>query len=175
MTSTMTSDGVRGRSRFVAWGIMTRGTRLSAGALLLLTLTIEFGGTFILRVTTGHGPVASGTLAASLFRAGHGHAGALVLLALVAYSYVDEAQLGESAKRLVRRAMFLAPLLVSAGFFGAGKVAESGADPGRALLIAYAGGVVLAVGLLTLGFGLVRPVGGSLVPATARDAVKGHP
>jgi hypothetical protein len=62
---------------------MTDATKLIAGLLLITVPTIEFGGTFLLSVLSGKHPELT-EFQRSMFRAGHAHAGVLVILALVA-------------------------------------------------------------------------------------------
>ena len=51
----------------------------------------------------------------NLFRAGHAHAGVLVVLALVGILYVDQTDLSSATRTLVRTGFALAPILISAG------------------------------------------------------------
>lgn len=89
----------------------------------------------------------------ALWRAGHGHAG--VILALVALRYVDEANLSNGMKHVVRESIPLSAILLPLGFFLS--VLDPGAtEPNALIYLVYIGAVVLAVGLLILGFGLVR-------------------
>ncbi len=61
--------------------------RTTAGILLIAIVTIEFGGTYLLRIVRGSVPATPFQLAFA--RAGHAHAGVLVILALVCQLYVD--------------------------------------------------------------------------------------
>ena len=54
---------------------------VSAGVVLLLVVTVAYGGTFVLRVTTGAQP--TNDLQRSFFRAGHAHAAVLIILGLL--------------------------------------------------------------------------------------------
>lgn len=91
----------------------------------------------------------------ALWRAGHGHAGVILVLALVALRYVDEANLSDGLKRIVREAIPLSAILLPLGFFFS--VLDPGAtDPNALIYLAYAGAVALAAGLLILGVGLIR-------------------
>ena len=54
---------------------------VSTGIILLVVITIAYGGTFLLKVSRGGVPVND--LQRSFFRAGHAHAGVLVILGLV--------------------------------------------------------------------------------------------
>src|SRR5215468_5519074 len=97
---------------------MTDATKLIAGILLISVPTIEFGGTFLLSVLSGkHSELTE--FQRSMFRAGHAHAGVLVILALVAQLFTDQASLSAPIGWAVRIGFAAAPLLVSGGFFGA--------------------------------------------------------
>ena len=126
-------------------------------ALLFIALpTVEFGGMsllgFIRRRTPGY---LDNPLRRSLFRAGHAHAGVLVILAVVGLPYVDASSLGDGAKTLARACLAIAPLLVPAALFFS--VASPAATrPNRLILLACLGAAALAVGSLTVGVGLLR-------------------
>ncbi|MGW2148040.1 hypothetical protein ACWCOT_27345 [Nonomuraea bangladeshensis] len=126
-----------------------------AGVLLITVPTIVFGGvsllTFLMRNVPGYrdNPVRRG-----LWRAGHAHAGVLVLFALVAMLYVDQAALPEGVRTLTRVLIVAAPVLMPLGFFLS--VARPGdTRPSKLIWLAVAGGVGLAAGTLTLGIGLL--------------------
>jgi hypothetical protein len=90
----------------------------TAGVFLVLVPTVAYGGVsllgFISRRTPGYldNPVRQ-----NLFRAGHAHAGVLIILALVGLLYVDQADLGDGLKQLVRWCLAAAPILMPLGFF----------------------------------------------------------
>ena len=73
---------------------MTRATRLMAAIILILVPTIEYGGVFLLKSLSNP---ASGYLAnpmrEDLMRAGHAHAGVIILLSLIAQFLADGAVL----------------------------------------------------------------------------------
>jgi hypothetical protein len=135
---------------------MSAASLRTAGVIMVLVPTIAYGGVallgFISRRTPGYldNPVRQ-----NLFRAGHAHAGVLVILALVGLLYVDQADLGDGLKQMVRSFLALPPILMPIGFFLS--VASPRAErPNRMILSVYAGAVLLAVGALTLGIGLLR-------------------
>ena len=97
---------------------------------------------------------ARNPLRQDLWRAGHAHAGALLVLALLVRRYVEGAALPKGWKWLVRRPAPTAATLLPAAFFLS--VLSPGATGPNALsYLASVGGVVLA--LSVLGIGLVRP------------------
>jgi hypothetical protein len=93
-----------------------------------------------------------------LWRAGHAHAGVLLVLSLVILRYVDEARLSERMKSLVRHGAPVAAILIPAAFFLSVLSPES-TGPNKLIYLAYAGFAVLIVTFITLGIGLVRKPG----------------
>ena len=102
----------------------------TAGVFLVLVPTVAYGGVsllgFISRRTPGYldNPVRQ-----NLFRAGHAHAGVLIILALVGLLYVDQADLGDGLKQLVRWCLAAAPILMPLGFFLCGLTPSGAAQP----------------------------------------------
>jgi hypothetical protein len=78
----------------------------------------------------------------------------LIILALVGLLYVDQADLGDGLKQLVRWCLIAAPILMPVGFF-LSVVSPRAERPNRMILFTYGGGLLLAVGTLTLGIGLL--------------------
>lgn len=131
---------------------LTDPAMFTAGVLLLTVVTIEFGGTYLLRVVRGGVPATPFQMAFA--RAGHAHAGVLVILALVCQLYVDAADMTGVAATVARGGVALAAILMSAGFFLSSAGAER-SEPNGLIALVYAGAVSLAAGTLTLGFALV--------------------
>ncbi len=84
---------------------MSRESRLTAGILLILMPTVVYGGASILSMLVGDLDYAQNALRQDLRRAGHAHAGVLLVLSLVTLRYVDEARLSKGIKRLARRSI----------------------------------------------------------------------
>lgn len=95
-----------------------------------------------------------------LWRAGHAHAGVLLVLALVALRYVDEAVLPRRARWFARHSIPAAAVLLPAAFFGSVTDADA-TEPNALIGVAYVGAALLTAGLLTLGVGLLRTRGGT--------------
>jgi hypothetical protein len=132
---------------------MTDATKLIAGLLLVAVTTIEYGGTFLLRILSGS--FAEFTeFQRSMFRAGHAHAGVLTILALVALLFTDQASLSGSIGWAVRIGFAAAPVLVSAGFFGAAIANRN--RPGPLIGLLWVGVFVLGGSLIALAIGLLR-------------------
>ncbi len=63
---------------------MTNESRRLAGILLIILPTVIYGGVMILRLLIGDPRYAQNHLRQDLWRAGHAHAGVLLVLSLVA-------------------------------------------------------------------------------------------
>ena len=135
--------------------IMTYESRCLAGVLLVVLPTVMFGGVSILSLLIGDPTYMQNALRQDLWRAGHAHAGVWLILALVALRYVDEANLSDVMKWLVRASIPTAAILVPAAFF-LSVLSPDAKAPNGFIYLAYVGAVVLAVGVLVLGFGLIR-------------------
>ncbi len=135
---------------------MSDASRQAAGILLVVIPTIVYGGISLLRFITKRTPgYLDNPARQALFRAGHAHAGVLVLLALVGLLYVDQADLSDGAKALVRNCLTLAPIFVSAGFFFS-MLSPRATQPGRLIALVYVAAASLALGTVTLGVGVLR-------------------
>lgn len=135
---------------------LSSASRLVAGLALILIPTVAYGGSAVLQMVLGRIPgYHDNPLRQAFFRAGHAHAGVLILLTLIGLLLVDGAALPDALKALVRWSLFATPLLISAGFFLS--VLPVKADrPGPLIGLLYVGISTLSVGTLTLGAGLLR-------------------
>jgi hypothetical protein len=92
---------------------MSDASRIMAAILLIAVPTVEFGGLALLGMLRRGDPgFADNPLRQGMFRAGHAHAGVWIVLALVAMLLVDQANLGEGLKWMVRVAFAAAPILM---------------------------------------------------------------
>lgn len=123
-----------------------------AGILLLSIVTIEYGGTFLLRVVRGDVPMTD--FQKAFARAGHAHAGVLVILALVAAVLSDATTLTGLWGWVARSGVAVSAILVSAGFFAA-SAGKDVHEPNRLIAVLYAGAALLAASTITLGIGLL--------------------
>jgi hypothetical protein len=135
--------------------VMTHESRRLAGILLIVLPTVMFGGVSILSLLIGDPAYMKNPLRQDLWRAGHAHAGVWLILALVALRYVDEANLSDAMKWLVRGSLPIAAILVPAAFF-LSVVSPDATAPNGLIYLAYVGAILLALGVLVLGFGLLR-------------------
>ncbi len=131
---------------------LSNATRIAIGLILVTVPTIQFGGYFLL-TQMGKNKVIRTELQRSYYRAGHAHAGVLVLLALIAQLTIEATKLSDSLQFWVRVGFAIAPILISAGFFGGAP--REGTKPTRLILLIYLGAIVLAASLLALGLGLL--------------------
>jgi hypothetical protein len=138
--------------------VMTYESRRLAGILLIVLPTVMFGGVSLLSLLIGDPTYMQNSLRQDLWRAGHAHAGVWLILALVVLRYVDEANLSDSMKWLVRISVPVAAILVPAAFF-LSVLSPIATAPNGLIDLAYVGAVLLAVGVLVLGGGLVRRPG----------------
>jgi hypothetical protein len=134
---------------------MSDASKQLAGILFVLVPTIEFGGWSLLRMIARRIPgYLDNPVRQNLFRAGHAHAGVLLMLALVGILYVDQTDLSSGTRTLVRTSLALAPILMPAGFFFS--VLRPDADrPNRLIVLVYLGALSLAAGAVTLGVSLL--------------------
>jgi hypothetical protein len=126
-----------------------------AGVLLIAVPTIALGGARLLTLIWGREPgYLDNPVRQDLWRAGHAHAGVLVILALVGMLYVDRAGLSSGLEALVRYTLAAAPILMPLGFFLSVASPQS-ERPNRLIYLVALGGLSLTVGALVLGIGLV--------------------
>ena len=131
---------------------LTDASRYIAGIVLLTVVTIEFGGYFMTRIARGAVPMTA--FQQSFARAGHGHAGVLVVFSLVGLLLADAAGLDGFWGWLGRLAIPVAAVVMPAGFFASSGGREVN-GPNRAILVVWVGALILAVGVVTLGIGLL--------------------
>ncbi len=135
---------------------MTRDAKIMAGIILITVPSIQYGGYFLLtQLMNKSSGYMDNPLRQNFFRAGHAHAGVIVILSLVCQVLADGAMLPEPVTWLVRVGVPLAAILIPLGFFLA-VTSPTASQPGAAVGLIYAGAVVLAASVLTLGVGLLR-------------------
>lgn len=134
---------------------MSNKSRRLAGTLIVVLPTVIYGGVSILNFLIDDPRYMQNQLRQNLFRAGHAHAGVLLVLSLVALQYIDEANLSETWKAVVRHCIPSSAILLPAAFFFS--VLEPDAtDPNAFIYLAYAGAAILGLGLVVLGVGLIK-------------------
>jgi len=127
-------------------------SRVLAGILLLSLVTVETGGLYMLKIVRGRAEVTP--FQEKFARAGHAHAGVLLLLALICQPLADSTTQTGFFDWLSRSGVAVAALLMPGGFFfssmGAGRDRPNGL-----IAMVFAGGGLLAVSLTSLGIGLL--------------------
>ena len=91
----------------------------------------------------------------NFFRAGHAHAGVIVILSLVCQLLADSATLPPALLWMVRVGVPAAAILMPLGFF-LSMPSPQATQPNGLVSLIYAGAAVLAVSVVTLGIGLLR-------------------
>jgi hypothetical protein len=131
-------------------------TRRLAAILLIVYPAVVYGGGALLMqlVHKQHGYVDN-PLREDLWRAGHAHAGVLLVLSLVLLRYVDEAYLSPAWKTFARHSTPLAAILLPVGFF-LSMLSPDATSPNALIYCVPAGGLLLTAGFFTLGIGLLR-------------------
>lgn len=138
---------------------MSTESRKTAGWLIVTLPTVLYGGVTLLGMLVGNEPgYLDNPLRQNLWRAGHAHAGVLLILSLVALRYVDDAALSTGMKWIVRLGIPSSAILLPAAFFFS-VLAPDATEPNGFITLAYAGAVALAVSLVILGVGLIRAKG----------------
>ena len=135
---------------------MTRESRRLAGILLIFVPAVAFGGVSLLSMILGQAPgYLDNPVRQDLWRAGHAHAGVMLILALILLRYVDETNLSGAWMWVARHGVPLAAILMPAGFF-LSILSPDATEPNALIFLVYAGGVFLVAGVLTTGIGLIR-------------------
>lgn len=134
---------------------MSHQSRRLAGILLIVLPTVIYGGVSLLSLLYNDPQYMQNPLRQDLFRAGHAHAGVLLILSLITLRYVDEANLSNAWKIVARYFIPLSAILLPAAFFFS-VLNPDATEPNGFIYLAYAGAVILAIGVLVLGIGLVR-------------------
>ena len=131
---------------------MSDESRILAGILFLSLVTVETGGLYLVKLwkdASGATPFQIG-----FARAGHAHAGVLLILSLLNLLYVDQTGLADGWAWIARSGVPIAAILMPAGFFAASAGAGR-TKPNGLIAMVFAGGAVMAVALTTLGIGLL--------------------
>ena len=127
-------------------------SRQLAGILFLALVTVETGGLYMLKIVRDRQDL---TLFQEKFaRAGHAHAGVLLVLALVCQPFVDATDLSGLWEWVARSGVAVSALLMPAGFFFS-SMGRGRTEPNRLIALVLAGAALLAVSLATLGVGLL--------------------
>jgi hypothetical protein len=132
--------------------LLSSDSRHLAGILFLALVTVETGGLYLLKVVRGRQDVTA--FQEKFARAGHAHAGVLLVLALVCQPFVDASTLSGGWAWVARSGVAVAALLMPGGFFFS-SMGRGRTEPNRLIVLVLAGAALLAVSLATLGVGLL--------------------
>lgn len=134
---------------------LSRESKIVCGILLILIPSIMYGGLILLGLLTEGvagrlpGDMQLSETQSALWRAGHAHAGVLVILSLILQPLVDNTAFSKGTKWIARVCAPIASLVLPVGFFGVAFVV------GFKWAI-YMGFVLLVVSLLLTGVGLLK-------------------
>jgi hypothetical protein len=125
---------------------------IALGATIISVVAVAFGGTFLLRVVTG--VEETNDLQKSFFRAGHAHAGVLVMLGLLLAVLGNTAGASPAWANSGAIAVLVAAILMPAGFF-LSVLGRNPAHPNRMILSIWLGATLLVSGVLTSGVAIL--------------------
>jgi hypothetical protein len=135
---------------------VTREARLMSGIILITVPTIQYGGYFLLTSLMNKGSgYMDNPLRQNFFRAGHAHAGVIVILSLVCQMLADAAVLPTPLLWFVRIGIPLSAILISMGFFFS-VLPPTATQASEAVVLIYVGALILACSVVSLGIGLLR-------------------
>jgi hypothetical protein len=128
-------------------------TRLFPIIVLFSLVTVEYGGWALLGFLTGRG--ALGGFREQFFRAGHAHAGVLLVLSLVYFVYLGRAGFSSGVQWTAGALLLAGVLAQSGGFFVHLGLGQQGrGSPGT--LLTRAGALLIAAALVIVAVGLIR-------------------
>jgi hypothetical protein len=119
---------------------------------LLLLVSVEYGGWSLLGFLTGRGQL--GEFREQFFRAGHAHAGVLLVLSLVYFLYLDRTGYSTGVQWLAGLLLLLGIMAQSGGFFihlGLGQKNRSSLGT----IVTRTGALLIAAALIVLAIGLL--------------------
>jgi hypothetical protein len=127
-----------------------------SGIILITVPSIQYGGYFLLTsLMDSSSRYMDNALRQNFFRAGHAHAGVIVILSLICQLLADAAVLPPALVWAVRIGVPLSAILISAGFFVSMGPPDA-RQPNALVGLIYLGAVILAASVITLGIGLLR-------------------
>ena len=132
--------------------LLSDDARRLAGVLFLALVTVETGGLYMVKIVRGREAVTP--FQEKFSRAGHAHAGVLLVLALLCQPFVDASGLSGMWEWLARSGVAVAALLMPGGFFFS-SMGRGRTEPNALIALVFAGAALLALSLATLGVGLL--------------------
>lgn len=131
---------------------LSEAAQTTAGVVVLAAITVTTGGHFLTRVVRGAVPATDFQLA--FYRAGHAHAGALIILGLLCLLLTEATALTGFAEWTSRTGVLVAAILMPAGFF-LSAIGRGRNQPNGFIALLWTGAAFLVAGLVTLGIGLL--------------------
>ena len=133
--------------------LLSEASRQFAGVLFLALVTVETGGLYMVGIVRGREDVTA--FQEKFARAGHAHAGVLLILSLVCQPFVDATDLSGIWAWVARSGVAVSALLMPGGFFFS-SMGRGRTEPNRLIALVFMGAALLAISLATLGVGLLR-------------------
>lgn len=131
---------------------LTEAARTTAGVVILAAITVASGGHFLTRIVRGKIPATDFQL--SFYRAGHAHAGTLIILGLVCLLLTEATDLTGGIAWLGRTGVLISAIFMPAGFF-LSAIGRGRTQPNGLIVLLWIGAGFLIAGLATLGIGLL--------------------
>jgi len=125
---------------------------IALGVTVLTVVGVAFGGTFMLRVVTGK--QGANALQKTMFRAGHAHAGVLVILGLALASLTKTTDVSSGWAAAGTIIVLSAAIFMPLGFF----LSVLGTDPqkpNRMIASVWVGAACLVTGLVITGIAVI--------------------
>jgi hypothetical protein len=130
--------------------------RLIAGLMFVSVPSIQYGGVFLLSLLSKRDSgYVQNPLRQNLFRAGHAHAGVLVILGLMCQLFADAISGPAWLIWIARLGVPTAAILIPLGFF-LSVASPNATKPGPWIRAVWGGAIVLGSSVLTLGILLIR-------------------
>lgn len=134
---------------------MSEATRWMVALAFISLPTIAFGGSFLLTILKRQAGTENITsVQREYFKAGHAHAGVLVTIAIIGQLVLEYSLFNDTLVWLMRIGLFVAPLLISGGFFG-GAPRKANEKPGALVRLITVGAVVMSISTLGVGLSLL--------------------
>lgn len=131
---------------------LTDPARITAGIVLLAAITVTTGGWLLTQIIQGK--VEATGFQKSFYRAGHAHAGVLIVLGLICLLLTEATSLTGGWLWLSRTGVFIAAIVMPAGFF-LSALGKGRTNPSRWILLLWVGAGFLIAGLATCAIGLL--------------------
>jgi hypothetical protein len=131
-------------------------TQLLPAVALISIVAVEYGGWALLNFLTSKRDDALTDAQLQFFRAGHAHAGVLLVLSLVYFAYLDtRTEFREAVQWITGGILLLGVLAQSGGFFLHMVQAKGEARSSNGTVLTRVGAALIAVALIALAVGIL--------------------